>query len=66
MEEAVLMASPNAIRFLFAILLFHQTPKYPEQLWEQFKMAMSDDYLRQGFDEETSVKKVRYAALITR
>jgi hypothetical protein len=58
MEEAVLIASPSEIRFLFAVLLAHQTPKHPEELWETFKLDMADDYLHQNFDAETAEKKV--------
>jgi hypothetical protein len=58
MEEAVLIAGPSDIRFLFSLLLLHQTPKQPEELWEKFKLDMAEDYIRQDFDEETAVKKV--------
>jgi hypothetical protein len=58
MEEAVLIASPSEIRFLFAVLLAHQTPKHPEELWEKFKLDMADDYLHQDLDVETAEKKV--------
>jgi hypothetical protein len=57
LEEAVLISDASAIRFLFSILLLHQTPKKPELLWREFKLEMADDFLRQGFDQETAVKK---------
>jgi hypothetical protein len=58
MEEAVLISAAPEIRFLFSVLLLHQTPKKPELIWEQFKLGMADDFLHQGIDEDTAVKKV--------
>ena len=58
MEEAVLTESPKEIRRLFAIILLHQPPKKPEEMWETFKESMADDFLHAGYSDDDAIKKV--------
>ncbi|XP_025997032.2 ATP-dependent DNA helicase PIF2-like [Solenopsis invicta] len=37
---------PRQLRRLFVRILLHCQPLYPEELWENFKVAMSEDYIR--------------------
>jgi len=37
---------PRQLRRLFVRILLHCQPLYPEELWENFKIAMSEDYVR--------------------
>jgi hypothetical protein len=34
------------LRSLFVRILIHCQPLHPEELWEKFKLAMSEDYIR--------------------
>jgi hypothetical protein len=58
MEEAILTESPKEIRRLFAILLLHQPPKKPEEIWEMFKESMAEDFIRAGYSDDDAIKKV--------
>jgi len=53
LEEAVTFQMPRQLRDLFAVICVFGTPQDIPQLWETFKTAMSEDYLRQ-YDEETA------------
>ncbi|XP_039311973.1 uncharacterized protein LOC105206659 [Solenopsis invicta] len=46
MKEAVGWMMPRQLRRLFVRILLHCQPLYPEELWENFKVAMSEDYIR--------------------
>ncbi|KMQ88044.1 hypothetical protein RF55_12537, partial [Lasius niger] len=46
MDEAVKWMMPRQLRRLFARILIHCQPLYPEELWETFKVAMSEDYTK--------------------
>ncbi|XP_036144291.1 uncharacterized protein LOC118646109 [Monomorium pharaonis] len=46
MHEAEIWMMPRQLRRLFIRILIHCQPIYPEQLWEEFKVSMSEDYLR--------------------
>ena len=46
MTEAVLWMMPHQLRCLFARILIHCQPINPQSLWDEFKSAMSEDYLR--------------------
>ncbi|KYM93650.1 ATP-dependent DNA helicase PIF1, partial [Cyphomyrmex costatus] len=46
MNEAVGWMMPRQLRRLFVRILLHCQPLHPEQLWENFKVAMSEDYIR--------------------
>jgi len=46
MNEAVKWMMPRQLRRLFVRILLHCQPLQPEQLWESFKIAMSEDYIR--------------------
>jgi len=46
MNEAVGWMMPQQLRRLFVRILLHCQPLYPEELWENFKVAMSKDYVQ--------------------
>ncbi|XP_058793045.1 uncharacterized protein LOC131665274 [Phymastichus coffea] len=46
MREAVSWMMPKRLRHLFAIILIHCQPVHPEELWDTFKDAMSEDFSR--------------------
>ena len=46
LTEATLWMMPYQLRCLFARILIHCQPTNPEALWNEFKLAMSKDYLR--------------------
>ncbi|XP_018307764.1 uncharacterized protein, partial [Mycetomoellerius zeteki] len=46
MNEAVKWMMPQQLRRLFSRILIHCNPLYPEKLWESFKDALSEDYVR--------------------
>ncbi|XP_011859152.1 PREDICTED: uncharacterized protein LOC105556668 [Vollenhovia emeryi] len=46
MNEAVGWMMPRQLRRLFVRILLHCQPLHPEELWEYFKVAMSEDYVR--------------------
>ncbi|KYN10408.1 ATP-dependent DNA helicase PIF1, partial [Trachymyrmex cornetzi] len=48
MHEAVKWMMPQQLRRLFSRILIHCNPLYPEKLWESFKDALSEDYVRKN------------------
>ena len=46
MQEAVSWMMPGSIRLLFVCILIHCQPVHPDELWENFKDALSEDFLR--------------------
>ncbi|KYN07868.1 ATP-dependent DNA helicase PIF1, partial [Cyphomyrmex costatus] len=46
MNDAVRWMMPQQLRRLFVRILIHCNPLYPEKLWEKFKEALSEDYIR--------------------
>jgi len=48
MQEATVFMMPQRLRYLFALLLAHQTPKRPEKLWDTYIVSMSEDYVKKG------------------
>ncbi|XP_071641856.1 uncharacterized protein [Temnothorax longispinosus] len=46
MDEAVGWMMPRQLRKLFVRILIHCQPLHPDELWESFKIAMSEDYAR--------------------
>ena len=46
MEEATLWMMPVRLRQLFVRILIHCQPLHPEELWNKFKDAMSEDFSR--------------------
>lgn len=46
MNEAAGWMMPRQLRKLFVRILLHCQPLHPEELWESFKVAMSEDYVR--------------------
>ncbi|XP_057339407.1 uncharacterized protein LOC130676918 [Microplitis mediator] len=52
LNEAVSWMMPRQLRCLFARILIHCQPLNPEKLWEEFKLAMSEDVSRRlGLEE---------------
>ncbi|XP_036147162.1 uncharacterized protein LOC118647075 [Monomorium pharaonis] len=45
-NEAVGWMMPRQLRRLFVRILLHCQPLHPKELWESFKVAMSEDYIR--------------------
>ena len=45
MQEAVSWMMPGT-RLLFVCILIHCQPVHPDELWENFKDALSEDFLR--------------------
>jgi len=45
MNEAVGWMMPRQLR-LFVRILLHCQPLHPEELWENFNVAMTEDYVR--------------------
>ncbi|XP_008557719.1 uncharacterized protein LOC103578405 [Microplitis demolitor] len=56
MKEAESRMMPYQLRRLFVRILIYCQPVYPEQLWEEFKTAMSQDFSNQ-FEINTAYKK---------
>lgn len=54
MEEAAQYMMPFQLRSLFVILLIHCDVLRPSELWEEFRMAMNEDFRRQGHNEESA------------
>ncbi|XP_015124926.1 uncharacterized protein LOC107046742 [Diachasma alloeum] len=46
MEEGEVWMMPQALRQLFACILLHCQPLYPDKLWDEFKIPMSEDFMR--------------------
>lgn len=46
MHEAEIWMMPKSLRDLFVRILIHCQPFRPEQLWEEFKIRMSEDFAR--------------------
>ncbi|XP_051155716.1 uncharacterized protein LOC127278181 [Leptopilina boulardi] len=46
MHEAEVWMMPRQLRQLFVRILVHCQPVHPEELWEKFKDALSEDYSR--------------------
>ncbi|XP_023245859.1 uncharacterized protein LOC111643039 [Copidosoma floridanum] len=46
MNEATVWMMPQRLQLLFVRILIHCQPIHPEELWENFKDAMSEDYSR--------------------
>ena len=46
LQEAAIMNMPSQLRQLFATLMVFQPPSYIRALYEEFKEAMCDDYIR--------------------
>ncbi|KAL6418638.1 hypothetical protein ACFW04_011947 [Cataglyphis niger] len=46
MNEAVGWMMPGQLRRLFVRILLHCQPLHPEELWENFKIVMSEEYIR--------------------
>lgn len=56
MEEAKVWMMPRRLRLLFVRILMHCQPVHPKELWEQFKLSMSEDYIRR-FGQNRGVNK---------
>ena len=47
LDEAATTNMPKQMRQLFAYILIFNQPTYPQALWEQFKLHLAEDYIRQ-------------------
>ncbi|XP_044588828.1 uncharacterized protein LOC123268010 [Cotesia glomerata] len=56
LNEAIIWMMPRQLRCLFVQILIHCQPLRPEDLWEEFKGSMSEDYKRR-FGAEKGEKK---------
>ena len=56
MKDGEFWMMPKQIRQLFVRLLIHCQPQHPENLWDEFKVSMSQDYARQ-FNINIAIKK---------
>ena len=59
LQEAAVMNMPSQMRQLFAALMVFQTPSDIRALFEEFKEAMCEDYIRhdQLYDPETTLQE---------
>ena len=60
MQEAVSWMMPGSIRLLFVRILIHCQPVHPDELWENFKDALSEDFLRL-YGDHTRAYNVAYS-----
>ena len=60
MQEAVSWMMPGSIHLFFVRILIHCQPVYPDELWENFKNALSEDFLRLSRDH-TRAYNVAYS-----
>ena len=60
MQEAVSWMMPGSIRLLFVRILIHCPPVHPDELWENFKDALSEDFLRL-YGDHTIAYNVAYS-----
>ena len=62
MTELVESASPSKIRKTFAFILIHGEPNNPAELWQTFKDAMIEDFVRNqpaGQAEQSALGKIQ-------
>jgi len=45
-SEASIWMMPRQVRSLFVRILMHCQPLHPKELWDEFQVAMSEDYIR--------------------
>lgn len=57
LNEAVIWMMPRKLRSLFVRILIHCQPLKPEELWNEFKESMSEDFSR-NFSIEEGHKKL--------
>ncbi|XP_044578963.1 uncharacterized protein LOC123261436 [Cotesia glomerata] len=60
LNEAIIWMMPRQLRCLFVRILIHCQPLRPEDLWEEFKGSMSEDYKRRFGAEEGEKKAYIY------
>uniref|UniRef100_A0A0C9RGQ0 ClpX_0 protein n=2 Tax=Fopius arisanus TaxID=64838 RepID=A0A0C9RGQ0_9HYME len=66
MHEAEIWMMPLQMRRLYTRILVHCLPLYPDKLWDEFKVAMSEDFANQGMNPiqcETEVLRQIYQFL---
>ena len=56
MNEASIWMMPRQLRLLFVRILIHCQPVHSKELWDEFQVAMSEDYIRQ-FGRVTGIRK---------
>ena len=60
MQKAISWMMPSSIRLLFVRILIHCQPVHPNELWENFKDALSEDFLRL-YGDHTRVYNLAYS-----
>lgn len=59
MHEAEVWMMPAHLRRLFVRILIHCHPIHPEELWTEFKIAMSEDFARQMSSLTAEIKALQ-------
>ncbi|XP_015125693.1 uncharacterized protein LOC107047436, partial [Diachasma alloeum] len=59
LHEAEIWMMPLQMRRLFTRILVHCNPLYPEQVWDEFKIAMSEDFSREMDPMQREIKALR-------
>ena len=65
MQEAVRWMMSGSIRLLFVSILIHCQPVHPDELWENFNDALSEDFLRL-YGDYTRAYNVAYSIFVKR
>ncbi|XP_074097646.1 uncharacterized protein LOC141526511 [Cotesia typhae] len=60
LNEAIIWMMPRQLRCLFVRMLIHCHPLRPEELWNEFKGYMSEDYNRRFGEEEGEKKSIHF------
>ncbi|XP_029177077.1 uncharacterized protein LOC114945157 [Nylanderia fulva] len=55
-SKASIWMMPRQLRYLFVRILMHCQPLHPKELWNEFQVAMSEDYIRR-FGRVIGIKK---------
>ncbi|XP_058797015.1 uncharacterized protein LOC131667548 [Phymastichus coffea] len=63
LEEGTRWMMPQRLRYLFVRILIHSHPLNPEELWDLFKDAMSEDFSR--YHEKSISHKMAYSVINT-
>ena len=65
MQEAVSWTMLGSISLLFVCILIHFQPVHPDELWENFKVDLSEDFLRL-YEEHTRAYNVASPIFVKR
>ena len=56
MKESTSCMMPRNLRNLFVRILIHCQPVHPKDLWDEFKISLSEDYIRR-IGETAGIRK---------